>query len=125
MPPPSTEKVVENIRRTLHAGLSHYAALFPETLDEPGEDELVELSLVLGVEWPGAASTSKAKRERKQIGLLLRTLSEAAREDQQATYEKREAARLSGADPGAIPLVTVATDHWLERWLTGKERKRS
>lgn len=124
MPPPSMEMVVENIRRTLHASLTHYAALFPETLHEAGEDELVELSLLLGLEWPRAGSASAVKREQKRIGLLLRTLSEAAREDQQATYEKREAARASGADPGAVPLVTVATDHWLERWLTGKERQR-
>lgn len=121
MPPPSPEKVVENIRRTLHASVAHYAALFAETLQAVGEDELVELSLLLGLEWPGGGSTAKAKRQRKRVETLLRTLSEAAREDQQATYERCAAARMSGTP---LQPVTAATDHWLDRWLTGKERKR-
>lgn len=124
MPPPSPEKVVENIRRTLHASLPHYAALFAETLRDVGDDELVELSFLLGLEWPRGGSSTKAKRQRKRIETLLRTLSEAAREDQQATYERHEAARASGAEASAVRPVTAATDHWLERWLTGKERKR-
>jgi hypothetical protein len=124
MPPPSPEKVVENIRRTLHAGLAHYAALFAETLHDVGEDELVELSLVLGLEWPRGGATNKAKRQRQRIETLLRTLSEAAREDRQASYERHAAATVSGTGSAAVPLVTAATDQWLERWLTGKERKR-
>lgn len=67
MPSPSAEQVVENIRRTLHTGSAHYAALFGETLREPGEDELVELSLILGVHWPRAGSVSESKHARRRV----------------------------------------------------------
>lgn len=123
MPPPSPEKVVENIRRTLHASIPHYAALFGEALDGEAEDELVELGLLLGVEWPSAASADR-KGPQKRLATLLRSLAKAAREDRQATYERHAAARRAGADADAVPMVTTAVDGWLDRWLSGKEANR-
>lgn len=117
MPAPSPEKVVENIRRTLHAGIPHFAALLADAPGGDRQDELVELGSLLGLEWP-------SPEQRSRIEILLDTLMNAAREDQQATCERREAARMSGADADAVPMVTAAVDRWLDRWLSGKEANR-
>ncbi|HWI28394.1 MAG TPA: hypothetical protein VN668_15585 [Stellaceae bacterium] len=112
MPSPSPEVVVENLRRTLHGNIAHYAALRLETLSGGVEDELVELALMLGLE-------CTADR-RQPLGLLLDSLCEAAREDQQATYEQREAARSGGVNINAVPAMTASVDRWLERWLSAR-----
>jgi len=124
MPSPSPEKVVENIRRTLHASIPHYAALLGDALDGDAQDEMVELALLLGMEPPSAPSPSARRVQRQRLETLLRTLAQAAREDRQATYERREAAKLTGADGDALPMVTAAVDGWIDRWLSGKEANR-
>ena len=103
MPSPSPEVVIENIRRTLHASIAHYAALLPDAICDTAEDELFDLAQLLGIEW--------AEAERARVSLLLRTLAEAALEDQQATHRQRAP-------------VTTSVDRWLERWWSGKEAGR-
>jgi hypothetical protein len=119
MPPPSPEVVVENLRRTLRSNLAHYAALGREALSGELEDELVELSFVLGLEWPGSGSAEERHAYRQRLGALLDGLCAAAREDRQAAHE-----RPAGAAAQAAPPVTTAIDRWLERWLSGKESGR-
>ncbi|HXZ03062.1 MAG TPA: hypothetical protein VEI03_23950 [Stellaceae bacterium] len=124
MPAPSPEKVVANIRRTLHASISHYATLFADALDGDVQDELVELGSLLGLGWPSAISPSDQREQQIRLEILLETLTQAACEDRQATRERREAARMSGADADGVPVVTTAVDRWLDRWLSGKEANR-
>lgn len=124
MPPPSPEVLVENLRRTLHANIPHYAALRLEALRGEVEDELVELGFLLGLEWPCAAAENELKGHQSQLEILLDSLTDAAREDQQATGEQREAARKRGDDAGAVRAVTASVDRWLERWLSGREAGR-
>jgi hypothetical protein len=120
MPSPSPEVVVENLRRTLRGNIAYYAALRREALKGEIEDEIVELSFLLGLEWPA----DKARDHQGRLAGLLDSLCEAAREDQQATYERRAAAAQDGTAPEAVPAVTAAVDRWLERWLSGKEAGR-
>jgi hypothetical protein len=103
VPSPSPEAVVENIRRTLHAGIGHYAALLPEAICGEAEDEMFDLAQLLGIDWTEAA--------RPGVSALLRTLAQAALEDQQAASQQRAP-------------VTTAVDRWLERWFSGKEAGR-
>lgn len=124
MPPPSPEVLVENLRRTLHAGIAHYAALRREALRDGLEDELLDLSMLLGLEWPCAAAADELQRHRQRLEPLLDSLMEAAREDQQATRERRDAAIAKGGNAGRVKTVTVAVDRWLERWLSGREAGR-
>ncbi len=119
MPSPSPEVVFENLRRTLHSNVAYYAALSAEALRGDRADELVELSLMLGLEWPGPAEAAGA-----QLGRLLDSLCDAAREDQEATLERREASRRVGGEVEAVAPVTEAIDRWLQRWLSGKEAGR-
>jgi uncharacterized protein YicC (UPF0701 family) len=119
MPPPSPEVLVENLRRTLHVGIAHYAALRREALRDGLEDELLDLSLLLGLEWPGAAAADELQRHRRRLEGLLDSLIDAAREDQQATRERRGAALAKGADASRVRTITLAVDRWLERWLSG------
>lgn len=120
MPSPSPEVVFENLRRTLHGNAAHYAALSAEALRGDPADEVMELSLLLGLEWPGPAEAPAIAR----LGRLLDSLCDAARADQQATLERREAARRLEGSAEAVPPVTEAIDRWLERWLSGKEAGR-
>ncbi len=120
MPSPSPEVVVENLRRTLHSNAAYYAALSAEALRGDRADELMELSLLLGLEWPGPAEAAAIAR----LGCLLDSLCDAARADQQATLERREAARRVEGGEEALATVTEAIDRWLERWLSGKEAGR-
>lgn len=120
MPSPSPEVVFENLRRTLHGHACYYAALSAEALRGDRADELMELSLLLGLEWPRPADTAAIAR----LGRLLDSLCDAAREDQQATLERREAARHVEGRAEAVASVTEAIDRWLERWLSGKEAGR-
>jgi hypothetical protein len=124
MPSPSPEVVVENLRRTLHAGIPHYAALSAETLRADLEDEMIELGHLLGIEWPEPASEDERREHRKRLQALLDTLVEAAREDQRARYERRETMTARGDAGEAASPTTAAVDRWLERWLSGKEGKR-
>ena len=124
MPPPSPEVLVENLRRTLHANIAHYAALGHEALRDAVEDEMLELGLLLGLEWPCAATEDERQAQRQRLELLLDSLMEAAREDQLATCERRAAAQSAGAAASAVPVVTAAVDRWLERWLSAKGTKR-
>jgi hypothetical protein len=124
MPSPSPEVVVENLRRTLHASIPHYAALRAEALREDLEDELIELGHLLGIEWPAPASADERQAHRQRLQALLDTLAEAAREDQRVRHEKREAMKARGEDADALAPATTAVDRWLERWLSGKESNR-
>lgn len=124
MPAPSPEKVVENIRRTLHVSIPHFSTLLADAFDGGAQDELVELASLLGVDWPSAGSPGDRREQQARLEILLDTLMMAAREDRQATGERREAARMSGADAEAVPMVTAAVDRWLDRWLSGKEANR-
>lgn len=124
MPSPSPEVVVENLRRTLHASIPHYAALRADALRGDLEDELIELGHLLGIEWPGPDADSAHQEHRRRLEALLETLAEAAREDQRARYEKREAMKRRGEPPEAAAPETASVDRWLERWLSGKEAKR-
>ncbi len=124
MPSPSPEVVVENLRRTLHAGIPHYAALCADALRDDLEDELIELGHLLGVEWPEPASEDERREHRKRLQALLDTLAEAAREDQRVRYERRAAMKVQGDGGEAAAPTTAAVDRWLERWLSGKEGKR-
>jgi hypothetical protein len=121
MPSPSPEVVVENLRRTLRSSIAYYAALRREALKGEIEDEIVELSFLLGLEWPAEETPDHQAR----LAGLLDSLCEAAREDQQATYDRRAAAAGHGGAADAAPAVTAAVDRWLERWLSGKEAGRA
>jgi hypothetical protein len=86
------------------------------------ERELVDLAAMLGVNWPGDWSPLAYQTERRRLCTLLDSLTAAAREDQQATYQQRISKMMAGDLTGdAIPSVTAAVDRWLERWLSGNE----
>jgi hypothetical protein len=119
MPSPSPEVVVENLRRTLRGNIAHYAALGREALSGELEDELVELSFLLGLEWPGTGSAEERQAHRQRLSTLLDGLCAAAREDRQEAHERQ-----ASAPAAAAPVVTAAIDRWLERWLSGKESGR-
>jgi hypothetical protein len=124
VPSPSPEVVVENLRRTLHASIPHYAALGVDALHGDLEDELIDLGQLLGIEWPAPASEAELQEHRQRLQRLLDTLTAAAREDQRVRYERREAMKAQGAAGRADTPATEAVDRWLERWLSGKEGKR-
>ena len=54
MPAPSPEVVVENLRRSLHEAIPFYAQLRPEAVANQMKDDLLELALLLGMEWASA-----------------------------------------------------------------------
>jgi len=124
MPAPSPEVVVENLRRSLHEAIPFYAQLRPQAVGDEVEDDLVELALLLGMEWASAQGPENETGCEDHLSRLLETLCEAAREDQQATYEMRNAAKVEGQDAETVPMVTMAVDRWLDRCLTGKEAGR-
>jgi len=125
MPSPRPEKFIENIRRKLRASIPHYAALLPSMRHADVERELVDLAAMLGVDWPGDWSPPTYQRQRRWLCGLLDSLMAAAREDQEAMYQRR-VLKMMARDPAgeAVPPVTVAVDRWLERWLSGKETGR-
>ena len=125
MPAPSVERMVENLRRTLQASIPHYAGLSPDARHADVEQEIVELAMLLGLDWFGDGSPAAYRAGRQRMCTLLDSLVEAARSDQQATYQQRVSKMMAGEGDGkALPPVTVAVDRWLERWLSGKEAGR-
>jgi hypothetical protein len=119
------EKVVENLRRKLHARIPYYASLLPDMRHGDVEHELVDLAVMLGAEWPGDWSPPTYQRQRRQLCALLDSLMAAAREDQEAMYRRRISKMMANEPAGeAVPPVTAAVDRWLERWLSGKEAGR-
>jgi len=121
--PPET--FIENIRRKLHASIRRYAALLPDMRHADAERELVDLAAMLGVDWPGDWSPPTYQRQRWRLCALLDGLMAAAREDQEAMYQRRISKMMRSDLTGeAVPLVTAAVDRWLERWLSGKEAGR-
>ncbi len=119
------EKFVENVRRRLHARIPYYASLLPDMRHGDVEHELVDLAVLLGVEWPGDWTEQVYQRDRRQLCALLDSLMAAAREDQEAMYQRR-ISKMMASDPtgDAVVPVTAAVDRWLERWLSGNEAGR-
>ena len=125
MPSRPPEEFIENIRRKLHASIPHYAVLLPGIRQADVQRELVDLAALLGVDWPGDLLLPRYDIERRRLCTLLDTLTAAAREDQQATYQLRISKMMSSdLAPAPPPRVTAAVDRWLERWLSGREAGR-
>jgi hypothetical protein len=89
------------------------------------ERELVDLAAMLGVDWPGDWSPLTYQQQRRQLCALLDSLMAAAREDQEAMYQRR-ISKMMANDSSGDPLtpITAAVDRWFERWLSGKEAGR-
>jgi len=117
---PSPEVAIENLRRTLHASIAYYASLAPDALDGDVEDDLVELTFILGMEW--VADVKNGSGYQTRLRRILISLCEAAREDQLNTLQRRQTALAEGRPEE--PAATAAVDRWLDRWLSGREANR-
>ena len=120
MAAPSPEIAMENLRRTLHASIAYYASLALDALDGNVEDDLVELTFLLGMEWVADAENGRGYQTR--LRRILVSLCEAAREDQLNTLQRRQMALDEGLPEE--PATTAAVDRWLDRWLSGREANR-
>jgi len=125
MSPTSSDRVLETLRRRLHAAIQRYAALLPDMRHADIERELIDLAAMLSIDWPGDFSPEAYRANRRRLCTLLESLVAAAREDQQAAYQRRISTMMASDSAGdAAPLAVSAVDRWLERWLSGKEAGR-